>query len=126
MVSKAREDLPEPESPVMTTSLSRWMSTSMCLRLWARVPLTTILFMGLGTCAKSARPEPQTVSDSPRGLRRLWAAGHEDLAGAQKLDHPQRPPQGDEAVQLVGVAVDPQDQGLRPVVDDLGVVVLGD
>src|SRR5215467_1281388 len=43
MVSKASEDLPEPESPVMTTSLSRGISTSMFLRLCSRAPLTTIL-----------------------------------------------------------------------------------
>ena len=43
MVSKAREDLPEPESPVITTSLSRGMVTSMFLRLLARAPLTMIL-----------------------------------------------------------------------------------
>src|SRR5690348_2033096 len=64
MVSKAREDLPEPESPVMTTSLSRGISTSMFLRLCSRAPLTTILFMGLGSCAECAKPEPHTVSDS--------------------------------------------------------------
>src|SRR6185312_12464535 len=43
MVSKARDDLPEPESPVMTMSLSRGSSTSMFLRLCSRAPLTTIL-----------------------------------------------------------------------------------
>ena len=42
MVSKASEDLPEPESPVMTTRLSRGMSTSMFLRLCSRAPRTTI------------------------------------------------------------------------------------
>src|SRR3972149_1270956 len=40
MVSKAREDLPEPETPVMTTSLSRGISTSMFLRLCSRAPRT--------------------------------------------------------------------------------------
>src|SRR2546430_7165729 len=126
MVSKARDDLPDPDSPVMTTSLSRGISTSMFLRLCSRAPLTTILFMGAGTRAKSADPEPLTVSDSSRRLRGLWAAGHEDLARAHELHHPQGTEQGDEAVQLLGVAVDPQDQGLGAVVDHLGVVVLGD
>src|SRR5436190_20151431 len=38
MVSKASEDFPEPDSPVMTTSRSRGRSTSMFLRLWTRAP----------------------------------------------------------------------------------------
>src|SRR3972149_5114681 len=38
MVSKAREDLPEPESPVMTVSRSRGISTVTFLRLWTRAP----------------------------------------------------------------------------------------
>src|SRR5512139_2475212 len=42
MVSKAREDLPEPESPVTTTSTSRGMSRSMDLRLCSRAPRMTM------------------------------------------------------------------------------------
>src|SRR5688572_7303799 len=42
MVSKASDDLPEPERPVITTSLSRGSSTSMFLRLWTRAPRTAI------------------------------------------------------------------------------------
>src|SRR6266850_279567 len=42
MVSNAREDLPEPDRPVITTSLSRGMSTSIFLRLWTRAPRTAI------------------------------------------------------------------------------------
>src|SRR5579859_4166421 len=38
MVSKASEDLPEPDRPVNTTSLSRGISTSMFLRLCSRAP----------------------------------------------------------------------------------------
>src|SRR4249920_771354 len=40
MVSNARLDLPEPESPVTTISLSRGISTEMFLRLWTRAPCT--------------------------------------------------------------------------------------
>src|SRR5260221_10862850 len=40
MVSKASEDFPEPDSPVITTSLSRGRSTSIFLRLWTRAPRT--------------------------------------------------------------------------------------
>src|SRR5690606_7580215 len=42
MVSKASEDFPEPDKPVMTTSLSRGSATSMFLRLCSRAPRTWI------------------------------------------------------------------------------------
>src|SRR6516162_6179394 len=42
MVSKAREDLPEPETPVTTVSALCGMSKSMFLRLWTRAPRTMI------------------------------------------------------------------------------------
>src|SRR3954454_22995251 len=42
MVSKASEDLPEPDRPVNTTSLSRGISTSMFLRLCSRAPRIVI------------------------------------------------------------------------------------
>src|SRR5438093_393566 len=43
MVSKARLDLPEPESPVTTMRLSRGISTEMFLRLCTRAPCTAIV-----------------------------------------------------------------------------------
>src|SRR3990170_2396102 len=42
MVSKASDDLPEPESPVITTSRSRGISRSIFLRLCSRAPLMII------------------------------------------------------------------------------------
>src|SRR6476646_8707096 len=42
MVSKASEDLPEPDRPVKTTSLSRGISRSMFLRLCSRAPRMVI------------------------------------------------------------------------------------
>src|SRR5579875_1329036 len=42
MVSKASEDLPEPESPVITTRRSRGISRSRFLRLCSRAPLIMI------------------------------------------------------------------------------------
>src|SRR5580704_18099576 len=42
MVSKAREDFPEPLSPVITVRLLRGISTSMFLRLCWRAPCTVI------------------------------------------------------------------------------------
>src|SRR5206468_12312311 len=47
MVSKAREDLPDPLRPVMTTSLSRGISTSRFLRLCSRAPRMTIELLTL-------------------------------------------------------------------------------
>src|ERR1700722_4654439 len=42
MVSKASDDLPEPDRPVNTTSRSRGISTSMFLRLCSRAPRMVI------------------------------------------------------------------------------------
>src|SRR5271165_4482858 len=43
MVSNARLDLPEPDSPVTTMSLSRGISTEMFLRLCTRAPCTAMV-----------------------------------------------------------------------------------
>src|SRR5262245_46623255 len=43
MVSNARLDLPEPDSPVITTSLSRGISREMFFRLCTRAPFTAIV-----------------------------------------------------------------------------------
>src|ERR1035437_3390649 len=48
MVSKASELLPEPETPVMTTSLSRGMVRSTFLRLCSRAPLIMMASSGKG------------------------------------------------------------------------------
>src|SRR3990167_6853810 len=42
MVSNASVDLPDPESPVMTTNFSRGILTSMFFKLWVFAPLTVI------------------------------------------------------------------------------------
>src|SRR6266436_6690626 len=42
IVSKASEDLPEPETPVKTTNLFRGTTTSMFLRLCSRAPRMTM------------------------------------------------------------------------------------
>src|SRR5512138_1064574 len=46
MVSNARLDLPEPESPVTTISLSRGISSETFLRLCTRAPCTAIVVRG--------------------------------------------------------------------------------
>src|SRR2546422_3665665 len=47
-VSKASEDLPEPERPVITTSRSRGISTSTLFKLCSRAPRTTMLWRPAG------------------------------------------------------------------------------
>src|SRR5205807_7639817 len=76
MVSKARLDLPEPERPVITMSLSRGIATDMFLRLCTRAPCTAmvvraILWGGLAVCA-------------PAGKRRSPVAG---LVAIRRLPH---------------------------------------
>src|SRR6185312_15087536 len=54
MVSKAREDLPEPDRPVNTTSLSRGTSTSMFFRLCSRAPRMVIARKEFAPCWRRA------------------------------------------------------------------------
>src|ERR1051325_10499524 len=42
MVSKASDDLPDPETPVTTVRVLCGISKSMFLRLWTRAPRTTM------------------------------------------------------------------------------------
>src|ERR1039458_409123 len=60
MVSKASEDLPEPETPVTTVRELWGISKSMFLRLWTRAPRTTMLSMDIakGPAAATARAPP--------------------------------------------------------------------
>src|SRR5689334_2874450 len=53
MVSKAREDFPEPLGPVMTTSRSRGRVRLMFLRLCWRAPRTTSRSMDRSALARS-------------------------------------------------------------------------
>src|SRR5208337_521469 len=62
MVSKASDDLPEPESPVITTSRSRGISRSMFLRLCSRAPL-----MIIRSAIRSALSRAQGTLLAPRG-----------------------------------------------------------
>src|ERR1700690_2850600 len=74
MVSKARDDLPEPDRPVITTSRSRGISTSMFLRLCSRAPLTTILSIACVTSSGTGKDELgafKGVAIWPNRLRRV-------------------------------------------------------
>src|SRR5690606_41703991 len=49
MVSKASDDLPDPDNPVKTTNLSRGMVTSIPFRLCTRAPRMTIFSRAIGS-----------------------------------------------------------------------------
>ncbi len=70
MVSKARLDLPEPESPVTTTSWSRGISSETFLRLCTRAPCTAIVVRG-------------AARDGRRVAGRVTAAGEEGAGGVE-------------------------------------------
>src|ERR671920_799103 len=75
MVSKASEDLPEPESPVMTVRRSRGISTLMSFRLCWRAPRTVMRSIAIAykTSARATgeNPEPCGNDDcKPRARRR--------------------------------------------------------
>src|SRR5437870_2409638 len=63
MVSKARLDLPEPERPVTTMSLSRGISTDTFFRLCTRAPCTAIVvraaWLAAGAVLIATLPFPQ-------------------------------------------------------------------
>src|SRR5271170_7302977 len=78
MVSKASDDLPEPESPVITTSRSRGISRSIFLRLCSRAPLMTILSAML--CVPRRRRAPRVV-DRRNHAARVGLAAPGDIVG---------------------------------------------
>src|SRR3954470_9768460 len=79
MVSNASDDLPEPDRPVMTTSLCRGMSTSIFLRLWTRAPRTEIHSCAMGIIDCSTRQRDSSAvcrlrRQLPGGAARIIAA----------------------------------------------------
>src|ERR1700722_11058214 len=73
MVSKASEDLPEPDRPVSTVRVSRGISTSTFLRLCSRAPRMEMFFsIGKGGCGDgTSKPqEPWPPSHISWGLTR--------------------------------------------------------
>src|SRR5713226_1673529 len=66
MVSKARDDFPEPEIPVSTTRRSRGSSTVMFLRLCSRAPRTTMRSNGMDPFSpEGLLPDSRTTAPSP-------------------------------------------------------------
>src|SRR5262245_29318101 len=74
MVSKASDDLPEPESPVITTSWSRGISRSMFFRVCSRAPRATIRALARAPHYRSWRrarwgPLPSRADETPGAER---------------------------------------------------------
>src|SRR5205807_9354229 len=102
MVSKASEDLPDPERPVKTTSLSRGMERVTFLRLCSRAPRMVIWSVGIRTFGyplfSRDRKRPAGGGDQPplEGLDPALAdrgppPGMHDAPGrSQGLAHPGR------------------------------------
>src|SRR6266542_215918 len=75
MVSKASDDFPEPDGPVMTVNVRRGISTSNPLRLFCRAPLTTMLsFTAFNLVCGGRRPGSASPALSPLAGRRCAAA----------------------------------------------------
>src|SRR6476620_8287159 len=72
MVSKARDDLPDPDRPVMTVRLSRAMSTFTALRLCSLAPRTEI-WVSIGSA--SFRLCSSLARGDAAGQRRLLDMG---------------------------------------------------
>src|SRR3954447_10632172 len=119
MVSKASDDLPEPDRPVMTTSASRGSSTVTSLRLCSRAPATTMdswRDIRLPLSLRGPRTEPSnTRSHAAQPLSALCGGQQPGVLqlGAQVAQeglHPQllpgHPPQELARVELAAVAVD--------------------
>src|ERR1017187_7344530 len=79
MVSNARLLLPEPERPVITTSLSRGISTEMFLRLCTRAPCTAMV---VRATARAILLE--VIRSLPQVYKRQFL--HHHVAHLRKLD----------------------------------------
>src|SRR2546430_14217037 len=87
MVSKASEDLPEPDSPVMTTSALRGIATETSRRLCSRAPETTICSAEDITpfdCreANGCSPQKKAATSGVSGEAERSGAGERDQAAA--------------------------------------------
>src|ERR1700674_2136291 len=99
MVSKASEDLPEPESPVNTTSLSRGIDSVTFFRLCSRAPRIVIWSVGMenlqlfllscnGKRSAGGGNEPAVPSVYPADGHHRPPAGVDDTGGRpQRLAH---------------------------------------
>src|SRR5688572_6296842 len=79
MVSKASDDLPEPLRPVMTTSLSRGISSVRFFRLCSRAPPSLIQSFAISICESLAHINLQAYGRPGRGAKHLAARGRRVL-----------------------------------------------
>src|SRR6266850_1029388 len=87
MVSNASEDLPEPDSPVITTSWSRGISRSTFLRLCSRAPRMTIRSLAMAVYYTARGPRQGRGGKRRVGPHR---AGPPGQAGAVRGDRGER------------------------------------
>src|SRR4051812_27988499 len=73
MVSNAREDLPDPLKPVITTSRSRGISSVMFLRLCSRAPPTLMNSFPITSGVVKVAHSQRTAKRSPIRLVELIA-----------------------------------------------------
>src|SRR5262244_3561432 len=79
MVSNARLDLPEPESPVTTIRLSRGISSEMFLRLWTRAPCTAIVLRAVALPFISCRTGVEVAVAAFLAFRFIAAFSHDQI-----------------------------------------------
>src|SRR5581483_8391140 len=63
IVSKASDDLPDPDTPVTTVKVLCGISKSMFLRLWTRAPRTTMLSVDIFTQGRWRVPKHRRSSN---------------------------------------------------------------
>src|SRR3954462_15265900 len=85
MVSKASEDLPDPDSPVMTTRESRGSSTVTSLRLCSRAPVTTMELWRLDIRPPQSLRRARTDFPNRCSLRAGNADGRGQQTGVEQL-----------------------------------------
>src|SRR3954447_19175251 len=86
MVSKASEDLPEPDRPVNTASLSRGISTSMFLRLCSRAPRIVIARVPEPALVWRFALSTSSISAYPGAWRRVTLGAHRQTRAGRGAD----------------------------------------
>src|SRR6185312_3159378 len=89
MVSKARDDLPDPDRPVMTMSLSRGRSTSTLARLWVRAPRTRMVSRAMRDLKNERTSEftPHPCRGAKRGQAGMRGQG-DNMGVSRRFFHP--------------------------------------
>src|SRR4051812_31118175 len=124
MVSKASDDFPEPESPVITTRESRGSSTLTSLRLCSRAPVTTMEFWREDIRPPLILGSRRTGKSNLRSPCKLPGIEQLGLQVVQERLHPEllpgRPPQQLTRVVFATVTMDVLAQPLAQPVEAAG------